>query len=172
MPQIGPANANLEPICHLLKRNRFSECCVMNVPMMFPCFPSLRFWVLLKNFICGPKHVRKKCHQTCLQAVPAQTIPSKNIPGTATFLKAMLKIRMQPSSQAVPQGPPHMSCSTRTIVPAFYHLSYQKKHRNKGDMILPSGTHKLAKITTFGPTGSEVCRLQVQARHKCTCCTA
>lgn len=81
----------------------------------------------------------KKFHlqtQTCQKEMPPNmpasrarpNNPKQKIPGTATFLKAMLKIRMQPSSQAVPQGPPHMSCSTRTIVPALYHLSYQKKN--------------------------------------------
>lgn len=107
------------------RENRFSECCVMKVPMMFPCFPSLRFWVLLKNFICRPKHVRKKCHQTCLQAAPAQTIPSKKYQEQLPFSKQCwrfecnhlhkqyLRARRTCHAQHVPLSPPFIISHTK-----------------------------------------------------------
>lgn len=137
-----------------------------------PMFPIFAVLGAAKKF-----HVRTQtCQKEMSPNMPASRARPNNPKQTNTRNSHLSQSNVEDSNATIftssTSGPAaHVMLNTYHR-PRLLSSLIPKKHRSKGDMILPSGTHKLAKITTFGPTGSEVCRLQVQARHKCTCCTA
>ena len=145
----------------------------MKVPMMFPCFPSLRLWALLEKPFADPNMSERNATKHVCKPCPPKQSQTKRHQEQPPFSKQCWRFECNHLHKQYLRA--RRTCHARhvSLSPPFL-ISHTKKERHckEIDMLLPWGTRKLAKITTFGPTGSEVRRFQVQARHKCTCCTA
>ena len=137
--------------------------CSHDVPM-FPIFAVLG---AAKKF-----HVRTQtCQKEMSPNMPASRARPNNPKQTNTRNSHLSQSNVEDSNATIftssTSGPAaHVMLNTYHRSPPFI-ISHTKKNiAVKVIWYFHRGTHKLAKITTFGPTGSEVCRLQVQARHK------